>query len=96
MNFKILVKFFPRFLEISILAIFCNFSKIMICFFFVKIKKNYCFLTPNFFNNLGQLIHQETISANKKTINVSKFDKGLYFIEINKGTRKILRKLLIN
>jgi hypothetical protein len=53
-------------------------------------------LDVNFFNNLGQLIHQETISANKKTINVSKFDKGLYFIEINKGTRKILRKLLIN
>jgi len=53
-------------------------------------------LDVKFFNNLGQLIHQETISADKKTINVSKFGMGIYFIEINRGTRKVLRKLLIN
>ena len=50
----------------------------------------------NLFNNLGQLIHHENVFGYKKSIDVSTFDQGIYWLEINKKEKKEYRKIIIN
>ena len=49
----------------------------------------------NLFNNLGQLMYRENISGHKKLIDVSEFDQGIYWMEINKKSKQEFRKIVI-
>ena len=47
-------------------------------------------------NVQGQVVFAQTITNNNNTINVSKLDKGLYFIKIHTDTGLKIKKIIIN
>jgi hypothetical protein len=48
------------------------------------------------FNNSGQVVLDEIVNVMNYQIDVSKFDKGIYYIRLETGDTKILRKITIN
>jgi hypothetical protein len=48
-------------------------------------------------NPVGQVIYSETVNSNSisKRIDVSKYEKGIYFVEIKSGERNVIKKLVI-
>lgn len=44
----------------------------------------------------GQIIHNETLSGNEKTINLSRLPKGLYFIQLqNQGSKEVITEEIV-
>ena len=47
------------------------------------------------FNNSGQVVLDEKVNVMSYQIDVSKFDKGIYYIRLVTGDTKILRKITV-
>jgi hypothetical protein len=48
------------------------------------------------FNNAGQLVIDKSVNVNQYQINVSQFEKGIYYIKLETAEGKMLRKITVN
>jgi hypothetical protein len=48
------------------------------------------------FNNAGQLIIDKSVNVNHHQINVSQFEKGIYYIKLETAEGKVLQKITVN
>ncbi len=48
-----------------------------------------------FYNNIGKLVFSDTLKQSKTQIDVSKFDKGIYYLSLQNENNKTVRKLIV-
>ncbi len=48
------------------------------------------------FNNSGQVVLDEIVNVMSYQIDVSQFEKGIYYIKIETNEGKLLRKITVN
>ena len=46
------------------------------------------------YNSIGKLVMREYVNSYQRTINISNFDKGMYFVRIEQGKHQVMKKII--
>ncbi len=81
----------PALISSSNLLLYPNPTKNSVTIEYQNVIFNY-----TIFNNLGQAVTERNNIQSKTVLNVSDFNKGIYFIEVDVAKTKIRKKIIIN